>query len=102
MDKNERYDKHHNSDKSDNEYSDNEGGMLAVEKDTLRKTLMHNLDIMKRTFKKNGLELEDLLDKNQILNVLDGNMENGRIFDRYAAAKIYSVQEWDKEERVSM
>jgi len=95
-------DKHLHSEKSDNEFSDNEGGILTTEKDSLKRSLMQNLDTMKRTFTKNGLHFEDLLDKNQFLNILDGNMDSGKIFDRYAASKIFSVLEWGIDDKISV
>jgi len=98
-------DKYLHSEKSDNEISDNEGGVLNLlhhERDYLKRSLMQNLEIMKKSFKKNGLQFEDLLDKNQFLNFLDKNMEAGKIFDRYAASKIFSVLEWSPDERISV
>ena len=94
--------KYMHSEKSDNEFSDNEGGVLNHERDSLKRSLMQNLDIMKKTFKKNGLQFDDLLDKNQFLNILDSNMESGKIFDRYAASKIFSVLEWGVDDRISV
>lgn len=95
-------DKHLHSEKSDNEFSDNEANNLTQDRDTLKRSLMQNLETMKSTFTKNGLHFEDLLDKNQFLNILDGNMDNGKIFDRYAASKIFSVLDWGVDERISV
>jgi len=69
--------------------------------ESLRINLFKSMDIMKILFKRCGVNFEEYLNKNDFLRILDSSIGKGKKFDRPTAEKIFSVIDWNQDERIS-